>query len=142
MARDGLYELLCLPAHLNINKTSYAALFSISLVFGSISWISNLASMLSLNSSSNESANVNVESSLANKPSLVDKSSYSGLRAIKEIYLWHFKLGHPNVSILKYTLLLCYQFKINKDIHFVVHINMENNENKTSKALKPKPIKH
>ena len=108
MARDGLYELLCLLANLSRNKIPYAALLFASSKLESINNISCPVSMLSFNSS-NESVKVNVESSVANK------SSGNNLQAAKEIDLWHSRLGHPSILVLKNTLLSCNQLKINKD---------------------------
>ena len=107
MARDGLYELLYLPTHLNGNKTFYAAVLSASSMSESINCISSPVSMLSFNLNSNKSINVSVGSIKT------DESSSDVLRDIKEIDLWHLRLGHLNVFALKSTLMSCNQFKIN-----------------------------
>ena len=106
MAREGLYELLCLPTHLSGNKTPYAAVLSSFFMPESINCISNPVSMLSFNLSSVKLANVCVESSET------DRSSNDTL---KDIDLWHLRLGHPNKSAMKNTLLSCNQFKLNKN---------------------------
>ena len=106
MAREGLYEPLCLPTHLSGNKTPYATVLSSSFKPKSINCISNPVSMLSFNFSTVKLANVCVESSE------IDRSSND---ALKDIDLWHLRLGHPNEYALKSTLLSCNQFKLNKN---------------------------
>ncbi|KAH9783576.1 reverse transcriptase Ty1/copia-type domain-containing protein [Citrus sinensis] len=98
VARDGLYELLCLPAHLGKSKLSNATCLSASSVSESIRSISDLVSMLSFSSNGNESASVS-------ESSITDKSGSSISKAAEEIDLWHLRLGHPNVIALKNTLL-------------------------------------
>ncbi|KAH9648851.1 hypothetical protein KPL70_025766 [Citrus sinensis] len=88
VARDGLYELMCLPANLSRNKIPYAALFFASSKSKSINNISCPVSILSFNSS-DESVKVSVESNV------VDESNGNSLQAAKEIDLWHSRLGHP-----------------------------------------------
>ena len=100
MIIDGLYELLCLPAHLGKSKISYATCLSASLVSESIRSISDPVFMLSFSLNGNESAGVN-ESSVA------DKSGSNISKTTEEINLWHLRLGHPNVIALKNTLLSC-----------------------------------
>lgn len=136
MAKEGLYELLCLPTHLSGNKTPYAAVLSSSFMPKSINCISNPVSMLLFNLSSVKLANVSVESSET------DRSSNDALR---DIDLWHFRLGHPNESALKSILLSCNQFKLNKNsvLSFCCACqygkqskqNFKSTETKTSKAL-------
>ena len=106
VARVGLYELLCLPTHLSGNKTPYATVLSSFFMPKSINCISNPVSMLSFNSSSVKLANVCVESSETGK---------LGNDVLKDIDLWHLRLGHPNESALKSTLLSCNQLKLNKN---------------------------
>ena len=78
MARDGLYELMCLPAHLDKSKISYATCLSASLVSESIRSISDHVSMLSFSSNGSESASVN-------ESGIVDKSGGSISKAVEEI---------------------------------------------------------
>ncbi|KAL9451703.1 hypothetical protein AB3S75_013304 [Citrus x aurantiifolia] len=80
VARDGLYELLCLPAHLGKSKLSNATCLSASSVSESIRSISDPVSMLSFSSNDNESASVS-ESGIA------DKSGSSISKAAEEIDL-------------------------------------------------------
>ena len=108
VARDGLYELMHLPAILSRNKIPYAALFSVFSKSESINNISCHVSMLSFNLS-NESVKVSVESNVA------DESSSNSLQAAEQINLWHSRQGHPSTSVLKNILLSCNQLKINKD---------------------------
>ncbi|KAH9667197.1 retrovirus-related pol polyprotein from transposon RE1 [Citrus sinensis] len=108
VARDGLYELMHLPAILSRNKIPYAALFSVLSNSESMNNISCPVSMLSFNSS-NESVKVSVESNID------DESSSNNLQATEEIDVWQSRLGHPSTSFLKNTLLSCNQLKINKD---------------------------
>ena len=76
MARDGLYELLCMPTHLSGNKVTYAAELSSSSKLESISCISNPMSMMCFNFSagSNESVGTNVGTSVI-ESSEADKTS-------------------------------------------------------------------
>ena len=106
VAREGLYELLCLPTHLSGNKTHYAAVLFSSFMSKSISCISNPVFMLSFNPSSVKLANVCFEST---------KTDESSNDVLKDIDLWHLRLGHPNESALKSTLLSCNQFKLNNN---------------------------
>ena len=100
MARDGSYELLCLPIHLSRSKNLHTAFLSVSSIPVSIRSISDPLSMLSFNSNGNESVSVN-------ESSVTDKSNGSVSKATKEIDLWHFRLGHPNVFCFeKYFVVL------------------------------------
>ncbi|KAH9726247.1 retrovirus-related pol polyprotein from transposon RE1 [Citrus sinensis] len=111
VARDGLYELLCMPTHLSGNKVTYAAELSSSSIPESISCISNPMSMACFNFSvdSNESLGTSVvESSRADTSSRNFRTN--------EMDLWHLRLGHPNESVLKNTLLSCNQLNFNKNI--------------------------
>lgn len=56
----------------------------------SINYISNPLSIVSFNSNSDESVSVNVVQSNG-----ADESDSSSL---KEIYLWHLRLRHPNIQ--------------------------------------------
>ena len=92
--------------------------------------------MLSFNLNSVKLDNVSVESTET------DRSSNDALR---DIDLWHLRLGHLNESALKSTLLSCNQVKLNKN--FVPSFfcacqyrkqskqNFKSTETKTSKAL-------
>ena len=108
VARDGLYELMHLPAILSRNKNPHAVFSSILSNSESLNNSSCPVSMLSFNSS-NESVNVSVESNIA------DESSSNNLQAVEEADVWHSRLGHPSILILKNTLLSCNKLKINKD---------------------------
>lgn len=84
MAREGLYELLCLPAHLNGKKIPHTAILSSK--SESIKCISNPVSMVSFSTINSESVNVkSLESSRA------DETNSSDLRASNEIDLWHLR---------------------------------------------------
>ena len=109
-ARDGLYELFGMPTHLSGNKITYAADLSLSSMSEQINCISNLVSMGSFNSGSDESVGVSVV-----EPSRADKLDTRDLRT-SEIDLWNLRLRHPNMSVLKNTLLSCNQFNMNKII--------------------------
>ncbi|KAH9693065.1 retrovirus-related pol polyprotein from transposon RE1 [Citrus sinensis] len=112
VARDGLYELLCMPTHLSGNKVTYAAELSSFSESESISYISNPMSMMCFNFSvgSNESVSTSIAES-----SEADKASSRNLRT-NDMDLWHYRLGHPNLSVLRNTLLSCNQLNINKNI--------------------------
>ena len=112
VARDGLYKLLCMPTHLSGNKVTYAVELSSFSKSESISYISNPMSMMCFNSSvgSNESVSTSVAES-----SEADKASSRNFRT-NDMDLWHYRLGHPNLSVLRNTLLSCNQLNINKNI--------------------------
>ena len=57
-----------------------------------------------------------VESAIVNESNITGESGGSILKAIEEIDLWHLRLGHPNVVILKNTLLSCNQLRRNKNV--------------------------
>ena len=75
VARDRLYELLCMLTHMSGNKVTYVAMLSSSSVSKSINCISNLVSMLFFNSSysSNKSVGAIIGASVI-ESGRVDKS--------------------------------------------------------------------
>lgn len=97
-----------MPTHLSWNKITYADELSLSSMSEQINCISNLVSMGSFNSSSDKLVGVSVV-----EPSRADKLDTRDLRT-SEIDLWNLRLRHPNMLILKNTLMSCNQFNINK----------------------------
>lgn len=98
VAKDGIYELLSWPTHLSNNKITRATILSSSSMSESINC--NQVFIVSFRSNIKELIGINIiESSKAGE------SSNSDLRALKDIDLWYFRLGQPNIFALKNVLL-------------------------------------